>query len=305
MNVIVASCDPIKGQDANERIRVAVPDADGEVAFAHLNLSSLVGVKTFADWANNRLDQLDLLINNSGIMTPPPTLSDDGFEAQFGVNFVAHFALTGWLLALLEITPDSSVISLSSRAHGGAVIDFGNFGHERPYDPMRKYAQSKLADLIFTLEFDQRLRATDHQLMSLAAHPGVSQTDLFRHIGPTPGGIKFMSARNGVAPTIKAATLETAQGGQYYGPNGPGEANGEPALAKSMQQQLMHQQTTSSGNGPRGYWGLFSQILTLTLTTWHKFKSIEKKCNLTFQRQLRTAKFARFPKTCSSSPAAS
>lgn len=232
MNVIVASRDPIKGQDAIERIRVAAPDADGEVVFAQLNLSNLEGVKAFANWANNHLDQLDILINNAGIMMPPPTLSDDGYEAQFGVNFVAHFALTGRLFALLEKTPGSKVVSLSSRAHRGAVIDFGNFSLEKPYNPGREYAQSKLANLIFALELDRRLHASDRQLVSLAAHPGVSQTDLFRHIGPTPDGIKFMSAADGAAPTIMAATLETAQSGQYFGPNGPEEANGKPALAR-------------------------------------------------------------------------
>ncbi|WIY24510.1 oxidoreductase [Parasedimentitalea psychrophila] len=232
MNVIVASRNPDKAREAIERMRVVAPISNGKVEFVQLNLSSLEAVESFADWANSHLERLDLLINNAGIMTPPPTRTDDGYEAQFGVNFVAHFALTGRLFALLEKTPGARVVSLSSRAHRGGVIDFANFALEKPYDPGRAYAQSKLANLIFALEFDRRIRISGHQLRSLAAHPGVSQTDLFRHIGPTPDGIKFMSAAEGAAPTVMAATLDTAQGGQYFGPDGPGEANGKPALAK-------------------------------------------------------------------------
>lgn len=232
MRVIIASRSASKGQDAVERIRVAAPDAVGIVEFVQLNLSSLADVRGFATWATNNLTRLDVLINNAGVMTPPPKLTGDGYESQIGVNFLAHFSLTGRLFALLEKTPGARVVSLSSRVHRGAVIDFGNFGLQKPYDPMREYAQSKLATLIFALELDRRLRASKHQLKSLAAHPGVSKTDLFRHIGQTPSGIKFMSASEGAAATVMAATLDIAQGGEYFGPDGPGEASGKPALAK-------------------------------------------------------------------------
>ncbi|MBL4906170.1 MAG: SDR family NAD(P)-dependent oxidoreductase [Sneathiella sp.] len=232
MHVIVASRNANKGQEAVERIRASAPDAKGELEFSQLNLSSLEDVKTFADWANRHLDHLDLLINNAGVMAAPPARTHDGYETQFGVNFVAHFALTGRLFPLLEKTPGSRVVSLSSRMHRGAVIDFDNFALEKPYDPGREYGQSKLAKLIFAMEFDRRLRAKDRQLMSLAAHPGISRTDLFRYQGQIPDGIKFMSAADGAAPTVMAATLATAQGGQYFGPDGPGEARGKPALAR-------------------------------------------------------------------------
>ena len=232
MHVFVASRDANKGQEAVERMRLAAPDAVGEVEYAQLSLSSLKDVKTFSDWANNNLDHLDLLINNAGVMAQPPALTDEGYETQFGVNFVAHFALTGRLFPLLEKTPGSRVVSLSSRVHRGAAIDFGNFALEKPYDPGREYAQSKLANLVFALEFDRRLRASGRQLMSLAAHPGVSQTELFRHLGQTPDRMKFMSAADGAAPTVMAATSANVQGGQYFGPDGPGEASGKPALAR-------------------------------------------------------------------------
>ncbi|OUR75969.1 hypothetical protein A9Q83_16535 [Alphaproteobacteria bacterium 46_93_T64] len=232
MHVIVACRNADKGHEAIERIRASAPDADGGLEYSQLNLSCLEDVNAFADWVNRHLDHLDLLINNAGVMATPPALTDDGYETQFGVNFVAHFALTGSLFPLLEKTLGSRVVSLSSRVHRGAAIDFGNFALEKPYDPWREYGQSKLANLIFAIEFDRCLRANSRQLMSLAAHPGISRTNLFRYQGQIPDGIKFMTAAEGAAPTIMAATSDLVQGGQYFGPDGPGEASGKPALAR-------------------------------------------------------------------------
>jgi len=135
MHVIVACRNANKGQEAVARIRASAPDADGGLEYSQLNLSSLEGVNAFADWVNRHLDHLDLLINNAGVMATPPALTVDGTETQVGVNFVAHFALTGRLFPLLEKTPGSRVVSLSSRVHRGAAIDFGNFALEKPYDP--------------------------------------------------------------------------------------------------------------------------------------------------------------------------
>jgi len=230
-DIVVASRNPQKGEAAVERIRDAAPEADGGVAFTRLNLSSLANVKAFADDIANRLNRLDLLINNAGVMVPPEGLTDDGLELQFGVNFVAHFALTGHLFPLLEATPGARVVTLSSIGHRGAAIDFDNFALQKPYEQWREYGQSKLADLIFALEFDRRLQAGNHQLKSLAAHPGVSQTELTRNLSDVPADIEFMSAADGAAPTLMAATSAAAEGGQYYGPDGPGERSGKPALA--------------------------------------------------------------------------
>lgn len=231
MQVVVACRNPAKGQQAVDRIRAAAPDASAKIEYGCLDLSSLAGVKEFADWLNDRNDRLDVLVNNAGIMVPPPGLTGDGFETQFGVNFLAHFALTGHLFGLLENTTGARVVTLSSIAHRGAVIDFENFALQKPYDKWREYGQSKLADLIFAIEFDRRLRANANQLVSLAAHPGISQTELTRSLDHIPGDIDFMTAADGAAPTMMAATLPTAQGGQYYGPDGPGEISGKPALA--------------------------------------------------------------------------
>jgi NAD(P)-dependent dehydrogenase (short-subunit alcohol dehydrogenase family) len=119
--------------------------------------------------------RLDLLINNAGIMIPPQSKTADGFEIQFGVNFVGHFALTGHLFKLLEATKGSRVVTLSSNAHRGAKIDFDNFRLEKAYQNWREYGQSKLADLIFALEFEKRLRKNGNQIISLAAHPGLQR----------------------------------------------------------------------------------------------------------------------------------
>lgn len=231
LHVIVACRSAEKGEAAVGRICASVPETHGKVEFARLNLSNLGDVKNFADEAKNRLSRLDLLINNAGVMVPPAGLTDDGYETQFGVNFIAHFALTGHLFNLLESTPGARVVTLSSIGHRGAAIDFNNFKLQKPYEQWREYGQSKLADLVFALEFDRRLKLANRQLISLAAHPGVSQTELTRSLAEIPEGLEFMSAEEGAAPTLMAATSPTAQGGQYYGPDGPGERSGKPALA--------------------------------------------------------------------------
>jgi NAD(P)-dependent dehydrogenase (short-subunit alcohol dehydrogenase family) len=130
----------------------------GELVYEHLDLASLSSVKSFADNVIQAESSLDLLVNNAGIMIPPPSKTEDGFEIQFGVNFVGHFALTGHLFNLLESTKGSRVVTLSSIAHRGSAIDFDNFRLEKYYNNWREYGQSKLADIIFALEFDKRLK---------------------------------------------------------------------------------------------------------------------------------------------------
>ena len=155
--VIVACRNEEKAWKAIERMRAQ--GGTGQLVFGHLDLASLSSVKEFTTRLLETESRIDLLINNAGIMIPPPTKTEDGFEIQFGVNFIGHFALTGYLFNLLESTEDARVVTLSSIAHRGASIDFNNFRLEKPYNNWREYGQSKLADIIFALEFDKRLRS--------------------------------------------------------------------------------------------------------------------------------------------------
>lgn len=227
--VVVGGRNADKVQAAIEKIGSTVPDASLEAGIVDLN--SLSSVKDFATAFGENRKRLDILINNAGVMVPPEGRTADGFETQFGVNFVAHFALTGHLFHLLSATPDARVITLSSIGHRGASLDFDNFNLEKPYDPWREYGQSKLADLVFALEFDRRLRASGSHILSLAAHPGVSQTELTRNLGDIPAGITMMTPADGAAPALVAATSPDVIGGQYWGPDGDEERSGKPGLS--------------------------------------------------------------------------
>jgi NAD(P)-dependent dehydrogenase (short-subunit alcohol dehydrogenase family) len=229
--VYVACRDEEKGQDAIKRMKAV--SGGGELIYGHLELANLSSVKKFAEKIIATENRLDLLVNNAGVMIPPPSKSEDGFELQFGVNFIGHFALTGHLFNLLESTTGSRVVTLSSIAHRGAVIDFDNFRLERSYNNWREYGQSKLADLIFALEFEKRLRKNGCNLISLAAHPGFSKTDLQKYMDKnTLDSLELMTAKEGAQPTLAACLRPDAKGGQYWGPDGPNEQKGKPSLAK-------------------------------------------------------------------------
>jgi NAD(P)-dependent dehydrogenase (short-subunit alcohol dehydrogenase family) len=229
--VYVACRNEEKGLAAINRMKAK--SGCGELVYGYLDLASLSSVKEFAEKVISTESRLDLLVNNAGVMIPPPSKSEDGFELQFGVNFIGHFALTGHLFNLLESTSGSRVVTLSSIAHRGAVIDFDNFKLEKTYNNWREYGQSKLADLIFTLEFEKRLRNNGYQIMSLAAHPGFSKTDLQKYMDKDMlDSLELMTAKEGAQPTLAACLRPDAKGGQYWGPDGPNEQKGKPALAK-------------------------------------------------------------------------
>ena len=213
--------------------KMEINGGTGELVYEQLDLASLSSVKAFADNVIQAESSLDLLINNAGIMIPPQSKTEDGFEIQFGVNFVGHFALTGHLFNLLESTKGSRVVTLSSIAHRGAAIDFDNFRLEKEYNNWREYGQSKLADIIFALEFDKRLKSNGSQIKSLAAHPGFSKTDLQVHMDKYMlASLELMTAKEGAQPTLAACLREDVKGGQYWGPDGHNEQKGKPALAK-------------------------------------------------------------------------
>ena len=221
-----------KGIDAIKRMKI-ISNTGGELILGFFDLGSIQSVKVFTEKIISTEKRLDLLINNAGVMIPPSAKSEDGFELQFGVNFIGHFTLTGQLFNLLESTPNSRVVTLSSIAHRGASIDFDNFRLEKPYNNWREYSQSKLADIIFALELEKRLRANNCKTISLAAHPGFSKTDLQKYMDKAMlDSLELMTAKEGAQPTLAACLLPEAIGGQYWGPDGHNEQKGKPALAK-------------------------------------------------------------------------
>lgn len=238
--VIMASRDRTRGDTAVARIRDEIPHA--RIRFEVLDLASLDSIASFAGRLGGQLERLDLLINNAGVMDPPKRqVTADGFELQFGTNYLGHFALTGRLLPLLQKGRAPRVVALSSIAARMGAIDFANLNATRSYQPRTAYAQSKLACLMFALELQRRSEAEGWGVASLAAHPGVSRTDLLLN---APGGgspeagfrrfawFLFQPVPQGALPTLYAATSPVAKGGAYYGPHGFAELRGRPAAAK-------------------------------------------------------------------------
>jgi NAD(P)-dependent dehydrogenase (short-subunit alcohol dehydrogenase family) len=227
--VIIAGRNAEKINQAIVNIKAEVPTAKLEAGI--VDLSDLESVKKFAESINKKHNQLDVLINNAGVMFPPPSKTKDGYELQFGVNFMAHFALTAYLFKLIQSTKNSRVVTLSSIAHKNGTIDFENLKLEKPFDKFREYGQSKVADLIFTFELKRRLQNINSTTISVGAHPGISKTELLRTDNPDMiDEFPHMSANQGAFSSLYAAT-ENIGNGSYIGPNGDGEMTGFPAPA--------------------------------------------------------------------------
>jgi NAD(P)-dependent dehydrogenase (short-subunit alcohol dehydrogenase family) len=238
--IILTGRDDRKGQLALEKISREVVGA--RMRYEHLDLASLASIADFAQRMQVR-QSLDLLINNAGVMAlPRRQTTADGFETQFGTNYLGHFALTARLMPLLRRASGPRVVSVSSLAHRTGFIDFGDLQGTRLYSPWKAYGQSKLACLIFALELQRRSDAAGWNLTSDAAHPGFSRTNLF---ASGPGGLLSVatdfaapffghSAADGARPILFAATSPQAKPGAYYGPGGFGELRGAPAPALIM-----------------------------------------------------------------------
>jgi NAD(P)-dependent dehydrogenase (short-subunit alcohol dehydrogenase family) len=237
--VVLACRDAGRAQDAAGRICVAVPHAT--VTIVRLDLASLASIREAAEKIRGRHDTLDLLINNAGLMIPPPGVTADGFEPQIGTNHLGHFALTGLLLDRLLLVEGSRVVTVSSNAHRSGRINFDDLQPERGHRRMASYySQSKLANLLFTYELQRRLTAADARTAALAAHPGTSRTELTRNMpavfdlaNRTLGWTFTQSAQMGALPTLRAATDPAARGGEYYGPRGRFEFRGYPRRVQS------------------------------------------------------------------------
>ncbi|GAB3041653.1 oxidoreductase [Spirosoma pulveris] len=228
----------IAGRD-EQKLRQAAEDMKklagrGRIETTVLNLANLAQVKQVAQAYMSMHPRLDILINNAGVMMPPPSLTDDGYELQFGTNFLGHFALTGHLYSLLKQTSGARVVTLSSGAYKWATgIDYNNLRSEKSYDPVREYGISKLAAMLFALELQRKMDHTDADLYSLAAHPGIVRTGLQRHIDATALNTynEVMDPWQGALPALFAATSAEAVKGEYYGPDGEKELTGYPAPA--------------------------------------------------------------------------
>lgn len=221
-DVVLACRNPTKAQAALDKILAGSPQ--GQVVTMALDLSSLDSVRAFATAFTERFDRLDLLVNNAGVMIPPLGRTAEGFELQFGVNHLGHFALTGLLLPVIQATPGARVVNVASSAHRMGEMAFDDLNWQsRPYSATGAYGQSKLANLHFTFELNRRLKAAGIDAIATAAHPGWTATDLQRH----SGFIQFLNnffaqaQPKGAWPTLMAATAPSAEGGEYYGPNSP------------------------------------------------------------------------------------
>jgi len=237
--VILAGRNAGAGKVAVDRIKAEVPGA--KASFNHLDLSDLASVRRFCDRLASERTALDGLINNAGVMNPPVRMETvDGFELQLGTNYLGHFVLTAGLLPLLRRGTRSRVVTLSSIAARQGDIHFDDLHFGEDYLPMKAYAQSKIACLMFALELQKRSDAGGWGITSMAAHPGISRTNLLLN---TPGGsgaagaarkllgFLFQPVWQGALPTLFAATAPEAKAGGYYGPNGLGELRGYPAEA--------------------------------------------------------------------------
>jgi NAD(P)-dependent dehydrogenase (short-subunit alcohol dehydrogenase family) len=242
--VVLAVRDGAKGEAAADRIRANAP-ATGPVSVATVDLADLESVASFADVLLERGRPVDLLVNNAGVMAVPTRhTTKDGFELQFGTNHLGHFALTGRLLPLLRAATAPRVVTVSSLAARLGRIDPGNLNAERSYRPWPAYSASKLANLLFAQELQ---RLSDRQrwgILSAAAHPGFSRTNLVNS-GPRlgrqsnrAGGLLLgltvgsQSAEQGALPSLLAATGARVVGGGYYGPGGPFGIGGAPTTAR-------------------------------------------------------------------------
>ena len=241
--VILAVRDFKKGGEAQRSIQETAPRA--AVLVEYLDLASLESVAEFAERMIDCYSALDLLVNNAGVMAPPTRhTTPEGFELQFGTNYLGHFALTGRLLPLLVRGRSRRVVNVGSLAHRRAAIDFEDLQSTQNYDPWRAYGQSKLAQLIFARELNRRSRAHGWDVLSNAAHPGLARTNL-QISGPSLGQPQtngnswigklpfiWQTAAEGALPILYATTDYSALGGGYYGPNGLLECKGAPGFAK-------------------------------------------------------------------------
>ena len=240
--VVLACRSETRAQAAAARIAALVPDTSGgAVETLPLDLASLESVRQAADTLLAQHPQIDLLINNAGVMDTPYSTTTDGFERQFGTNHLGHFALTGLLLPALLPVAGSRIVTVSSLAHRRGSIDFSDLAYTQGYKPDAAYCRSKLSNLLFSFALHTRLTAAEASPIAIAVHPGVARSELVRYESPflrvvcaLLWYVAFQSAAMGALPTLRGATDPAAVGGAYYGPDGRKEARGHPVLVSAI-----------------------------------------------------------------------
>ena len=237
-DVILGGRGAQSGEEAVARICSEVPGA--KATYLPLDLADQHSIAAFAGQVGAQVSQIDVLINNAGVMSPPKrVLTRDGYELQFGVNYLGHFALTGHLLSRLQAGGKARVVNVTSIAHKYGDLDLDDLQGERGYHPGISYCKSKLAQAMFTLEFEKRSRERGWGIDAVAAHPGFSRTNLFRGkdrgkewtgpiLGFVVGHIMGHSAQQGARSIVHAATAPDVRGGELYGPSGLFEMRGSP-----------------------------------------------------------------------------
>ncbi len=227
--VIMACRNIQKAEEVKAKILRLHPKA--EIKSMILDLSSLAEVRKFVDEFKTQFKRLDLLINNAGIMMSPYKVTIDGFENQLATNYIGHFALTGLLLPLLINTSDSRIVTLCSLSFKWAKIQFEDLHAKKDYSRRKAYGQSKRACLMFAFELQRRLSLANYKTLSLAAHPGLSKTNLDQYfpslIRPL-GSLFLQSAQMGALPVLYAAMSKDVKGGEFIGPDGFKQLRGYP-----------------------------------------------------------------------------
>jgi NAD(P)-dependent dehydrogenase (short-subunit alcohol dehydrogenase family) len=230
-HVVLAVRDEVRGAEAAARIA-------GSTAVVRLDLAALDSVRRAASEVVERYPRVDLLVNNAAMWSPTRAETRDGFELQFGVNHLGHFAFTGLMLGRMLAAPGSRIVTVSSVNHRSGRVDLADLPMAADYRHGTAYARSKLANLLFAFELQRRLAAAGAATESLAAHPGGVWTGLFRGANPkllvhTLGRLMTQSPERGAWPILRAATDPAARGGEYYGPGGMGELKGSPELVRA------------------------------------------------------------------------
>ncbi|PPK97597.1 NAD(P)-dependent dehydrogenase (short-subunit alcohol dehydrogenase family) [Kineococcus xinjiangensis] len=246
--VLLACRNAERGEEALRRLRAELEPSGAPVAaeLLQVDVADLTSVRRAAAEVAERAPVLDVLVNNAGIMATPRWETPDGFEGQLATNHLGHFALTGLLLPSLLAAPHPRVVSVASIAHWFGRLKRGDLMWERNYSPWAVYGQSKLANLLFASELQRRARAARTPLLSLAAHPGISSTELFS-VGPRmsgsrawklvqEGGMRLVAQHpaQGARPLLRAATDPSVAGGEYFGPDGPFGLRGDPRRTRAM-----------------------------------------------------------------------